>query len=289
MRPDGLKTKVFLDSGDPNETKQALELLGFLDGQTTNPSLFAKNPDVKARIDAGEKFTKEEIYDAYKGIVQEIRSVLQEGSISIEVYADSKTSRDEMVDWGREMHTWIDGAHIKLPTIEAGLDAAEQLTIDGINVNMTLVFSEEQAAAVYAATKHRKAGTSTYLSPFIGRLDDIGQNGVDLIANTLHTYRDEHNEHVEVLAASIRSLEHLMAMFAVECDIVTVPFKILEEWVAAGMTLPGENFVYNATKLEHMPYQDLQLDGHWRDYNIHHDLTDKGLEKFAADWNALLA
>jgi transaldolase len=290
MKLTKLNTKIFLDSGDPNQTKEVLDMFEYLDGQTTNPSLFAKNPAVKARIDAGEKFSKEEIYEAYKEIVQDIRTELPVGSISIEVYADADTSTEEMVQWGREMNTWIDGAHIKLPTIANGLAAAEQLTMEGINVNMTLVFSQEQAAAVYAATSGLAAGTSVFLSPFIGRLDDIGEYGVSLIDNILHSYQDDGDGHVEVLSASIRSLDHLMAMFALECDIVTVPYKILIEWIDASMPLPDRAvpFALEAKDLKPILPEQMDLKKDWREYNIQHDLTDQGLVKFAADWNALL-
>lgn len=288
MRPGNLKTKIFLDSGNPADTRKAIDMLGFLDGQTTNPSLFAKNPEVKARIDAGNKFTKEEVYAEYKKVVQEVRAVLPNESISIEVYGDANTQAEEMIEWGREMNTWISNAQIKLPTIEAGLVAAQTLTSEGINVNMTLVFSEEQAAAVYAATADRKEGTTVFLSPFIGRLDDIHQNGANLIENILQTYNDKGDDHVEVLGASIRSLDHLLEMFALECDIVTVPFKILREWVDSGMQVPGDDFVYAPAELTTMPYQDISLDEDIHSYNLQHELTDKGLAQFAADWNALV-
>lgn len=290
MRPANLRTKLFLDSGDPAETKQAIELLGFLDGQTTNPSLFAKNTSVQARLATGKKFTKEEIYEEYKQIIQDIRKELPYGSISIEVYADEHTTAEEMITWGREMNTWIDGAHIKLPTIPAGLAAAQQLTMDGINVNMTLVFSEYQAAAVHVATMNtaQQAG-QVYLSPFIGRLDDIGQNGMDLIEHCLRLYQEHDVRQVEVLAASIRTVDHLMAVLALECDNVTVPLKILKEWVGDGMPIPDTKFVYTSD-LEAIPFQDpyIPTNSHWRDVDIEHMLTTQGLAKFAADWNALL-
>lgn len=283
-----LKTKVFLDSGDPTKTREIIDTLGFLDGQTTNPSLFAKSPKIQQQIKSGKKFTKEEVYDAYKKIVQDIRTELPEGSISIEVYADTDTTAEEMIDWGRKMNTWIAGAHIKLPTITNGLAAAETLTMEGINVNMTLVFSEEQAAAVYAATKHRETGTSVILSPFIGRLDDIGQNGVALVKNILQTYNEKADLHIDVLAASIRSAEHLKAVINLGVDIVTVPYDILVKSGDEQNENEQRDVAYDSGQLENMPYQDINLNGHWRDYAIQHDLTNEGLKKFAADWDALL-
>src|SRR5690348_2556977 len=97
MRPHNLRTKLFLDSGDPEETKKAIALLGFLDGQTTNPSLVARNPTVQEKIAKGEKFTKEEIYAKYRFIVQDIAHLIPHGSVSIEVYADEETSASEML------------------------------------------------------------------------------------------------------------------------------------------------------------------------------------------------
>src|SRR5665213_318501 len=146
MRPNGLKTRIFLDSGDPAETKQAITLLGFLDGQTTNPTLVAKNPQVKQRLDRGEKFSSNEIYDFYKQVVAEISGLIPDGSVSIEVYADNTTSANDMFEQGRKMYDWIPNAHIKYPVIATGLDAAEQSIAAGMRVNMTLCFTQAQAA-----------------------------------------------------------------------------------------------------------------------------------------------
>src|SRR3989338_2804155 len=107
MRPDGLQTKIFLDGGDPKETKEIIRILGFLDGQTTNPTLIAKNPEAMARLDAGKKFTKEEIYRFYRGVVEEISGLIPDGSVSVEVYADKETSAGEMFREGFEMFGWI--------------------------------------------------------------------------------------------------------------------------------------------------------------------------------------
>ena len=83
MRPEQLKTKIFLDSGDPAETKMVIERLGFLDGQTTNPSLIAKNPEAKARLAAGDRFSRQEVNEFYKNVVSEISSLIPDGSVSI--------------------------------------------------------------------------------------------------------------------------------------------------------------------------------------------------------------
>ncbi|MEK7542094.1 MAG: transaldolase family protein, partial [Patescibacteria group bacterium] len=97
MKSQNLKAKIFVDSGDPNETEELLKLLGFLDGQTTNPTLIAKNPEAKARLERGEKFTEEEIFGFYKQVVQEISSLIPQGSVSVEVYADKNTTAQQML------------------------------------------------------------------------------------------------------------------------------------------------------------------------------------------------
>jgi len=281
MRPTGLKTKIFLDSGDPAETREALEVLGFLDGQTTNPSLIAKNPAT-----AGKKFSKDELLDFYRGVVEEVSSLIPLGSISIEVYADASTSADEMLVQGRGFYKWIPNAHIKYPTIVEGLKAAEISAKEGIRVNMTLVFSQEQAAAVYAATMGIKKG-DVFLSPFVGRLDDRGENGMDFISNTIKMYSSG-DGHVEVLVASVRSMEHFMRSIELGADIITAPLKIIKEWAAAGMPTMSEKLKVESGKLKLIPYQEIKLNQSWQSYNLKHEMTDKGIKKFASDWNALI-
>ena len=153
MRPQNVKAKIFLDGSDIEETKKILDLLGFLDGQTTNPANFAKSPDVAERIKRGDKFDRDEVYAAYKKRVQELSALLPDGAISIEVYADKTTTTEAMFAQGKEMFGWIPNAHIKFPTTAAGLEAAARAIAEGLRVNMTLVFTQAQAAAVYAATK----------------------------------------------------------------------------------------------------------------------------------------
>lgn len=132
MKPNNLKTRIFVDSGDPDETREAIQLLGFLDGQTTNPTLISKNPQAKARMEIGEKFTKEEIFGFYKKVVQEISSLIPQGSISVEVFADKNTTSSQMLKQGREMFSWIPNAHIKFPTNVEGLKAAEKTVKEGM-------------------------------------------------------------------------------------------------------------------------------------------------------------
>ena len=285
MRPQNLKTKIFLDSGNPIETMEAIKLLGFLDGQTTNPSLIAKNPELQAKLSAGEKLTSEEINAFYKSVIEEIRVIIPEGSISIEVYADKNTSKEKMLEQARVMNTWIPNAHIKLPITEAGLLAEHDLIKEGIKVNMTLCFSEEQSAAVYNMSVGSKKG-DIFISPFIGRLDDKGLNGMSLIENIGKIYK-KGDGHVDLLSASIRSYEHFLACLALEVDIITAPLKILEEWWKRDKEIPDSNFIYNKKELKDIEFKDIALDKNFIDYNLQHDLTGAGLEKFVSDWNSL--
>lgn len=286
MRPENLKTQIFLDSGDSDEARQAIEMLGFLDGQTTNPSLIVRNPAIQSKLLKGEKFSKDEVYGMYKSIVQEISSIIPKGSISVEVYVDLNTRADEIVKQAKELNTWIKNTHIKLPVTVEGLKAVEILAEEEIKLNITLVFSQEQAAAVYSATKDAKKG-QIYLSPFVGRLDDRGENGMDLIKNIIQMYK-KGDGHVEVLSASVRSYNHLLYSIFLGADIVTAPFKILKEWRDNGMELPDENYVYECPHLKPIPFEKVDLNKKWQDYNIKHELTDRGVEKFCADWNNLL-
>ena len=286
MRPAALKTRLFLDGADPEETRLVLDTLGFLDGQTTNPSLLAKNPEAATHKEAGHKFSATAIYDFYKSLCQSLSAMLPQGSISIEVYADATTTAAAMIEQARQFDTWIPNAHIKLPTTAAGLTAAAVLTGEGRRVNMTLVFSQGQAAAVYAATKGAKRG-DVFLSPFVGRLDDRGENGMDLIANVRRLY-GAGDGHVEVLTASVRTMDHLLAALALGSDLITAPGKLLLAWAGAGMPVPGPDEVPAVANLAPIPYAGLSLDKPWSDYHIGHPLTDTGLAKFAADWNSLI-
>jgi len=287
MRPENLNTKIFLDSGDPKETKEMLDTLGFLDGQTTNPTLVSKHPEAKKKLDNGEKFSTDEIYGFYKEIVQEISEQIPEGSVSIEVYADHQTGTADMLAQARSMFEWIPNAHIKFPTTYAGLTAAQQFFREGGRINMTLCFQQQQAAAVHAAMQGANKG-QIFVSPFIGRLDDRGENGMDLIENCnrmLHTKE----QHVEVLTASVRSLEHIKAALALESDIITAPVELLREWAEAEMVVPDNSeYTYDSEDLSPIAYQELDLNQDWREFDISHDLTDRGIEKFSQDWNKLV-
>jgi transaldolase len=286
MRPKDLATRIFLDGGDPGETKDALGLIGFLDGQTTNPTLISKNPEARKRLEAGKKFTRDEILVFYREVIATLSRLLPDGSISVEVYADASTKAADMLAQGREMFSWIPNAHIKFPTSHEGLQAAHLAVQEGLRVNMTLVFSQDQAAAVYAATRGAKKG-QVFLSPFIGRLDDRGENGMDLIANVIRMYK-EGDGHVEVLTASVRNREHFVYALRLGSDIVTSPFGIVKEWAAQGMPMPDSSYRYDAGNLRSIPYRERDLSHHWETFDIRHDLTDRGMERFSADWNSLI-
>jgi len=286
MRPKELKSRIFLDGGDPHETRKILDLLGFLDGQTTNPTLISKNPAARRKLEKGEKFTEEEIINFYHYVVREISGLLPQGSISVEVYADPATGPEQMLSQGRKMFTWIPNAHIKFPSSAEGIAAAEQAVQEGIRVNMTLCFRQEQAAAVYAATRGSKRGAA-FVSPFVGRLDDRGEDGMELIANILKMY-EKSDRHVEVLTASVRTTEHFQYALKLGSDIITAPYGILEEWGEKGCPLPDIDYVHNSGGLKKIPYRELDLAGNWRHFDISHDLTVKGMEKFSADWNSLI-
>lgn len=279
MKPRNLHTKIFLDSGIPVETKEMLELLTFLDGQTTNPSLMAKNP-----VLSGKKFSESELYATYQEIASEISHLIPQGSVSLEVYADKDTSYEQMLEEGRKLNQWIPNAHIKLPITEVGLKVARTLVDEGINVNMTLCFTQEQAAAVYQATAGAKRG-QVYVSPFIGRLEDIGLSGMSLVFNIEQMYREEGDGHVMVLAASIRSLEHVMLCLSRNIDIITSGPGVYKTWAEQGCVVPDETYQH-ITERETILYRSGLLSQ--SDLNIQHDLTDAGLQRFADDWNNLL-
>src|SRR5215469_12854119 len=271
------KTKILVDGGDPQETLRAKELLGFVDGQTTNPSLIAKNPHIKELIASGHKLSSREEMDEYKRIVQTISPLVGEAGVSIEVFSDESTSAQEMFNQGHEMYSWVPNAHIKYPCTTEGLRAAQMSVKQHIRVNMTLCFSQQQAAAVYAATKGTKE--PAYVSPFVGRLDDIGQNGMDVVKNIKKMF-SKSDGHVLVLAASIRSLEHLLYCFALETELATVPTKVLELWATKNFPMPDKQFQYK-TSGKPIPYEELDLTLDWERFDIQHELTRKGIEKFA--------
>ena len=211
--------KFFIDTANLNEIREAQEL-GILDGVTTNPSLMAKEGI------SG----KNNVYKHYKAICD-----IVDGDVSAEVIA---TDLQGMIEEGEELITIDPKIVVKIPMIKDGIKAIKYFSQKGIRTNCTLVFSAGQA--LLAA----KAG-ATYVSPFIGRLDDISQDGMELIAQIVGIYRN-YDFQTEVLAASVRHTMHLISCAEVGADVVTCPLNVI-------------------TAL------------------LNHPLTDSGLAKFLAD------
>ena len=197
--------------------------MGILDGVTTNPSLMAKEGITGA----------ENILGHYKAICDVV-----DDNVSAEVIA---TEFDKMVAEGKELAKIDDKIVVKVPMIKDGVKAIKQFTAEGIRTNCTLVFSAGQA--ILAA----KAG-ATYISPFIGRLDDMGQDGMELIEEIRVIY-DNYDFETEILAASIRNINHVKACAMIGADVATVPGSVIKQLAK-------------------------------------HPLTDKGLAAFLADWQA---
>lgn len=211
--------KFFIDTANIKEIKEATAL-GILDGVTTNPSLVAKE---------GKDF---------RVLLDEIIKIV-DGPISAEVIS---TDFDGILKEARELASIHKNIVVKIPLIKEGLMAVKTLSDEGINVNVTLCFSPSQA--LLAA----KAG-ATYISPFIGRLDDISTSGMDLISQVVQIYRNYGFE-TQVLVASVRHPLHVAEAAMIGADVCTIPFSVI-------------NKLFN------------------------HPLTDIGLEKFLNDWKKL--
>jgi transaldolase len=214
--------KFFLDTADLNEIRTASEA-GMIDGITTNPSLLVKA--------AGQTGDPQEI-------LAEICRVV-DGPISAEVVA---TTTEDMLREGRKLAKIADNVVVKVPLIEEGLRACRAFRADGIRVNVTLCFSPTQA--LLAA----KAGAS-YISPFVGRLDDVSTNGMELIRQIVMIY-ENYDFETEVLVASVRHPGHVVEAALMGAHVATMPAKVLHQL-------------------------------------IQHPLTDKGLDLFLADWAKL--
>jgi transaldolase len=209
--------KFFVDTADINEIKD-LAATGLLDGVTTNPSIIAKS---------GRQFLD---------VIAEICSIV-EGSVSAEVAA---TDYATMIKEAKKLATIAKNVTVKVPLTPAGLKVCKEMRAQGTTVNVTLCFSPAQA--ILAA----KAG-ATYVSPFVGRLDDIGHDGMELIADIMNIYRQYPLFDTEVLVASVRHPNHIIQAARMGADVVTCPPKIL-----------------------------------WQLFD--HPLTDKGLKAFTEDW-----
>lgn len=254
-----------------------------LDGQTTNPSLIAKNYAAKS---GGKKISLDEAFAEYKRVVRQMSKIIPDGKISIQVIGDpSSMTTDQMITQARDRVRWIPNAIIKMPCTKAGLAAVQVFCEEG-PVNLTLNFTQDQAAAVYVATQTHNY--DVFISPFVGRLDDKGENGMDVVANTLAMYRKLGDGHVQIICASVRNLKHLLYSLFLKCDVVTIPFKVFKEWADGGFTIPDNNFIYDVPGLAEIPYKELTLENDWEEYDIHHDLTDTGVAKFWEDWKSIV-
>ena len=204
--------KFFIDTANIEQIKHAKDF-GVLDGVTTNPSLMAKE---------GIKGQKN-IQDHYLKICQ-----IVDGDVSAEVIS---TNYKEMINEGETLSKIHKNIVVKIPMIKDGIKAIKYFHKKNIKTNCTLVFSLGQA--ILAA----KAG-ATYVSPFIGRLDDIGDDGVDLVSRICKVYKNYHYE-TKVLAASIRSKEHIIQCAEVGADVITSPLKPILELVNHNLTEKG--------------------------------------------------
>jgi len=211
--------KIFIDSGDIAEIKDA-QAMGAIDGVTTNPSLLAK---------AG-KPTREAI--------AEICEVV-DGPISAEVIA---TAKDEILREGRELARIHKNVVVKVPLVEDGLKAAKIFTAEGIRTNVTLCFSASQA--LLAA----KAG-ATYISPFVGRIDDASGDGMDLIQQIVTIYRN-YGFKTQVLTASVRHPVHFVQAALIGADVATLPLKVIKQLLKHPLTDLGlAQFLADAKKI----------------------------------------
>jgi len=211
--------KFFIDTGDVAEIREA-HAMGLVDGVTTNPSLVAKT---------GRK---------YRDVVVEICEII-DGPISAEVLS---TTYDEMMAEAREWHKLHKNIVVKLPLIPDGLKGVRTCAKEGIRTNVTLCFSPNQA--LLAA----KAGAS-YISPFIGRLDDISETGMELIEKIVTIYNN-YNYETEVLVASVRNPTHVVDAAMLGADICTIPFSVMQQLAKHPLTDVGlKKFVEDAKKI----------------------------------------
>lgn len=285
--------KFFVDSCNPADTQQGIKILGTVSGQTTNPTLLTKTPEIQRYLSQGKRMKSIELLALYKEAIHSIDLYI-DGAISVEVYADWSTSAKEMLTQAHTMQEWGKNIYVKFPTIPEGLQAAWEFTQNGGRANMTLVFDQSQAAAVYSATS-RTQGTA-FVSPFVGRWDDRGFYGLDLVQNMRKMY-DEFDAttntpscHVEILAASIRSLDQVHGSIANGADIITAPISVLQAWVDAGSN-KSPLMPPKPAGLRHLEYQKLTYTEDFNAYSIDKSddgLLSQGLTKFVKDWQSVV-
>ena len=201
--------QFFLDTANLKDIADRVEL-GLVDGVTTNPTLISReNVDQKQRI-------------------LEISKIV-DGPISAEV---TTSDLQEMISQGLQYHKWHKNIYVKLPCTETGLKALKELKKKKVKVNMTLVFSVSQAVCC------AKLGAD-FVSPFLGRLDDIGDSGVELIADIKKAFNNFGYD-TKILAASIRSLDHVTQCMQIGCDIATIPVKVFDKLLPHPLTQKGQ-------------------------------------------------
>ncbi|MBP6994421.1 transaldolase [Candidatus Woesebacteria bacterium] len=285
--------KFFVDSCNPADTQQAIKILGVVSGQTTNPTLLTKTPEIQKYLSQGKRIKGTELLRLYKEAIRNI-GLYVDGAISVEVYADWNTSANEMLAQAHSMQEWGNNIYVKFPTIPEGLKAADEFTQSGGHANMTLVFDQSQAAAVYSATRQTQ-GTA-FVSPFVGRWDDRGFYGLDLVQNIKKTYDafdlQTHSSscHVEILAASIRSLDHVHGSIALGADIITAPISMLQAWVDAGSN-KSPPIPAKSANARHLEYQTLTYNEDFATYSIDKSedgLLSQGLTQFVLDWKSVV-
>jgi len=193
-----------------------------------------------------------------------------------------------MLKQARDRTKWIPNASIKFPCSTEGLKAAGSAAGE-MPINITLVFSQSQAAAVYEVTKY--ARYPIFISPFVGRLDDRSENGMDVVKNILKLY-EKSDHHVEVLTASVRNIEHILYAIFLKSDIITIPVKVFKLGAEQNFSIPDDNYSYkpqvNGADLKTIPYsKDINLGREWQRYDLRHDLTKTGIDRFYSDWMGL--
>lgn len=294
-------TRFLLDSGDPKEYKEAQQLLkdtgNELWGATTNPSLIAKKL-------GGKKITQEEALLLQKNIVLEIIDLLP-GAVSAEVYANKNTTADAMIEQGRDIASWHKRVVVKLPTTIEGFKARTILRKNHIPVNNTLVFSQEQ---IFAICLHEEIMQKNYgpinemwppfISPFVGRLDDQGKDGMQLVEHGMKIKREFA---VWMLEASVRTVQHIKRGIQTKTELITAPLNIYKEWTSLSKKQQDTLGVNDSQNLSPIPYwkptQELLSITTEETFtrsltskrlDIGHPLTEKGIEMFTTDWQSII-
>ncbi len=302
-------TRFILDSGDPEEYKAiatlAKEHNEELWGGTTNPSLIAK------KLTGDKKYTQKEAQELQKDIIFQLLKIVP-GAVSAEVFANTTTTGEEMAEEGSEIATWHERVVIKIPTTLEGFKARTLLRKKHIPVNNTLVFSQEQIYAIclHEALCQKAFGDTSghienvyppFISPFVGRLDDIGENGMMLVENGMRLKQSIPSE-LWMLEASVRSLWHMKKGIDLQTELITAPAKIYEQWFQLTdaekgaisedtskilSPTPAWNPSDQITKIASLEQFTELLTSNT--LPIQHPLTDQGLIKFAEDWKTILS